>query len=165
MSGRVLVVSWNGGGNLPTATALAARLVRAGLEVAVMVGASPAVNASLERVLEAGAKLIEYQSLDPWPAGLRLEDNPRRFDDIRNGVAVAQDILFSCSELQARRLGGRLHERCRARRSRVSEAPHCSASPRALSSVRRFLGRHLCRHRRAGSNHSMQSGSSHVGLD
>ncbi len=93
MSSRALLVSWNGGGNFPPAVALAARLVEAGREVAVMADAAPASRASIERVSGAGAKLIEYQSLDPWPAGLSMEEDPGRFDEIRNGVAVAQDVL------------------------------------------------------------------------
>lgn len=93
MSGRVLIVSWNGGGNLPPALALAARLVDSGHEVAVMTDAAPADSSSIGRVASCGAKLLEYPSVEPWPPGLSLEDDPVRFDEIRNGVGVAWDVV------------------------------------------------------------------------
>jgi MGT family glycosyltransferase len=100
MSGRVLVVSWNGGGNFPPALALAARLVEAGREVAVMADAAPASSSSFERVAGVGAKLLEYLSLEPWPNGLSLEEDPGRFDEIRNGVTVAGDVLAAAEEFK-----------------------------------------------------------------
>jgi|SRR5579875_40023 len=98
-TGRVLLVSWDGGGNLPPALALAARLVRAGHEVAVMADGSPPRPAVAAAVAASGATLVPYPSMEPWPAGVSFEDDPARFDEVRNGVATAQDSLAVAEEM------------------------------------------------------------------
>lgn len=98
--GRVLIVSWGGGGNFPPAEALADRLVRCGHEVAVIADAAPADRSVVESVTSCGAQLFEYRSVEPWPAGLSLEEDPVRFDEMRNGVPTAKDILAAAVEFQ-----------------------------------------------------------------
>lgn len=63
--GRVLIVSWGGGGNFPPALALATRLVDAGHEVAVIADAEPTGRATIESVTDCGAKLLACPSVEP----------------------------------------------------------------------------------------------------
>lgn len=94
-SGHVLIVTWNGGGNFTPALALASRLVRAGHRVTVM-----ADEASANRVEATGAKLGPYPSVEPWPQGLVFEEDQARFDEMRNGVALAKDVLGAAKSIR-----------------------------------------------------------------
>jgi len=95
--GRFLIVSWNGGGNFPPALALAARLAQRGHRVAIMADAAPVPGKVASDVAAAGAELLEYPSLEPWPTGVSLDDDPARFDELRNGVATANDVLSAAA--------------------------------------------------------------------
>ncbi len=100
-AGRILVVSWGGGGNLTPALALAARLTRAGHEVVFLADAEPAGRSALhDGMTAAGATLRSYPSVEPWPDGVTLEDDPQRFDEIRNGLATGRDILAVAAEVE-----------------------------------------------------------------
>lgn len=87
-TGRILVATWNGGGNLPPALALASRLVNRGHRVALLADREVA-----QRAESVGAEFLAYTSVDPWPAGLVFEADPARFDEVRNGTGVAKDLL------------------------------------------------------------------------
>ncbi len=100
MGGRFLVVSWRGGGNFPPALALSSRLAGHGHEVAIMADAAPADASVVAQVASSGATLLEYPSLEPWPPGLAIEDDPVRFDESRNGVPTANDILAAARAIR-----------------------------------------------------------------
>jgi UDP:flavonoid glycosyltransferase YjiC (YdhE family) len=67
--GRVLILSWDGGGNTPSAYNLGARLVGRGHRVRMMGWDSMRVRAG-----SAGLEFTTYPSVAPWPADLRHED-------------------------------------------------------------------------------------------
>jgi len=96
----VLIVSWGGGGNFPPALALAARLVAAGHDVALLADAAPAERSVAEAVARSGAQLLEYRSVEPWPAGVSLEEDPARFHEMRNGLATAHDVLAAAAQFR-----------------------------------------------------------------
>jgi UDP:flavonoid glycosyltransferase YjiC (YdhE family) len=66
---RALILSWDGGGNTPSAFNLGARLVRHGHKVRMMGWASMQARAA-----SAGLEFTTYPSVDPWPADLRHEN-------------------------------------------------------------------------------------------
>jgi UDP:flavonoid glycosyltransferase YjiC (YdhE family) len=66
--GRFLIVSWDGGGNVPPAVNLAARLVDRGHQVRVL-----GWDTMAERVAAAGAEFATYPSVPPWPPDLGFE--------------------------------------------------------------------------------------------
>jgi MGT family glycosyltransferase len=65
-----------------------------------MADAAPAGPSIARRVAACGATLIEYASVGPWPLGVAFEDDPVRFDEVRNGVPIAKDILSVARELK-----------------------------------------------------------------
>jgi UDP:flavonoid glycosyltransferase YjiC (YdhE family) len=95
--GRVLVVSWDGGGNLTPALVLANRLTAAGHELAIMADLAPSTAA---RVTSTGARLVGYASAEPWPEGVSFEDHPARFAKMRNGVSTARDVVSAAADLR-----------------------------------------------------------------
>jgi hypothetical protein len=68
-SAKFLIVTWDGGGNVPPALNLGARLVHLGHRVRVLGWPSMAGRAAA-----AGVELATYPSVPPWPAGLAFED-------------------------------------------------------------------------------------------
>jgi hypothetical protein len=84
-SGRFLIVTWDGGGNLVPCLALGSRLLEAGHQVWVMADSTTA-----QRVADLGMTHMAYTSVEPWPERVAFEDDPERFEAIRNGVAVAK---------------------------------------------------------------------------
>ena len=84
----VLIVTWDGGGNVPPALALAERLAARGHRVRV---SGPA---SMDRAVTAtGATLVPYRTVRALPAGLRHEDNWPTIEAILNGPAMIDDLL------------------------------------------------------------------------
>ncbi len=94
--GRILIATWDGGGNTPSAFNLGARLVRQGHAVRLVGWESMAARAAV-----AGVEFTTYSSVPPWPAGLTLEDGwedrvlpallgPATKDDI---VSEARDFV------------------------------------------------------------------------
>jgi UDP:flavonoid glycosyltransferase YjiC (YdhE family) len=85
---RFLILSWDGGGNTPSAYNLGSRLVQRGHRVE-MVGwhamAAPAAAAGLE--------FTTYPSVPPWPAELRHEDGWQRVAEALFGAATRDDII------------------------------------------------------------------------
>jgi MGT family glycosyltransferase len=93
--GRFLIVTWDGGGNLPPVLALATRLVDAGHAVTIM-----ADRFSGDGAAACGAELVEFPSVGAWPPGRTFEDDPVRFEEIRNGVPIANDVLDAARDIQ-----------------------------------------------------------------
>jgi hypothetical protein len=75
---RVLIVSWDGGGNTPSAFNLGARLVRCGHRVRMMGWEAMAVRAAA-----GGLEFTTYPSVAPWPADRRHEDG---WDEVANAL-------------------------------------------------------------------------------
>ena len=86
--GGVLIVTWDGGGNVPPALALGARLSRAGHRVRVL-GPSTIARAAAR----SGLRWVPYRTVPPWPGGLRHEDDWERLMVILNGRPVIDDVL------------------------------------------------------------------------
>ena len=85
---RILVLSWDGGGNTPAAYNLGSRLARAGHRVRMM-----GWHAMAARAAEAGLEFATYPSVPPWPADLRHEDGWQRIELALFGADVEQDIV------------------------------------------------------------------------
>jgi MGT family glycosyltransferase len=83
-----LIVTWDGGGNVPPALALAARLSGRGHRVRV---SGPASLRSA--VITVGAELAPYRTVEALPSDLRHEENWPRVDAILNGQAMIDDLL------------------------------------------------------------------------
>jgi UDP:flavonoid glycosyltransferase YjiC (YdhE family) len=93
---RVLILSWDGGGNTPSAYNLGTRLVRRGHRVRMMGWhemARPAAAARLE--------FTTYPSVPPWPAQLRHEDGWDAVTDALFGSATRRDIVAQAEEFGA----------------------------------------------------------------
>jgi MGT family glycosyltransferase len=86
--GGVLIVTWDGGGNVPPALALAERLTARGHRVRVSGPSSMA-----EAVAATGAQLAPYRSVRPLTAGLNHESNWPIIEAILNGPAMVDDLL------------------------------------------------------------------------
>jgi UDP:flavonoid glycosyltransferase YjiC (YdhE family) len=88
-SGRFLIVSWAGGGNMPPALNLGARLVGQGHQVRLLGWESMAARAAA-----ANLEFAAYPSVPPWPAGVDLE---ARWDELAvpalHGSATRDDIV------------------------------------------------------------------------
>jgi UDP:flavonoid glycosyltransferase YjiC (YdhE family) len=67
--GRVLIISWDGGGNVPPALNLGARLGQLGHRVRLLGWESMKSAAAT-----AGLEFTAYPSMPPWPSGVRLQD-------------------------------------------------------------------------------------------
>lgn len=97
---RVLVLSWDGGGCVPPAINLAARLARRGHAVRLLGWPSMA-----DRVRAAGVDFAAYPSFTPW-----LEDAPaeetwdERMVPFLHGAATRQDIVAEARRFAADRL-------------------------------------------------------------
>jgi len=85
---RVLILSWDGGGNTPSAFNLGARLARRGHRVRMMGWESMRARAGV-----AGLEFSTYRSVTPWPAELRHEDGWDRIEVALFGAAVQADIV------------------------------------------------------------------------
>jgi UDP:flavonoid glycosyltransferase YjiC (YdhE family) len=84
---RVLILSWDGGGNTPSAFNLGARLVRRGHRVRMMGWASMAGRAAA-----AGLEFATYRSVPPWPPELRHEDGWDQIATALFGAGTEVDV-------------------------------------------------------------------------
>lgn len=85
---RYLILSWDGGGNTPSAFNLGSRLLRRGHRVKMMGWDAMAVRAAA-----AGVEFTSYPSVPPWPAGLRHEDGWERVSAALFGAATEDDVV------------------------------------------------------------------------
>jgi len=67
-AGRFLIVSWDGGGNVPPALNLGTRLVHLGHRVRVL-----GWESMKSRAATAGLEFTAYPSMPPWPSGVTLQ--------------------------------------------------------------------------------------------
>src|SRR5258708_11066170 len=86
-SRRVLIVTWEGGGNVPPAVALGQRLGMEGHRVTLL-GASSDVVANGETL-----KRVPFTSVPTLPPGQTFEENDGLFRDLLNGDGTASDIM------------------------------------------------------------------------
>jgi UDP:flavonoid glycosyltransferase YjiC (YdhE family) len=91
---RFLIVSWDGGGNVPPAIHLGARLVGAGHQVRLLGWDSMATRAAA-----AGVEFATYPSVPPWPRHLMFEDGwADRVLPALDGPATRDDILLEAKD-------------------------------------------------------------------
>lgn len=90
------MLSWDGGGNTPSAFNLGSRLVRRGHRVRMMGWESMRVRAGT-----AGLEFTTYRSVDPWPPELRHEDGWDRIAVALFGAAVEADIVAEAQSFGA----------------------------------------------------------------
>jgi UDP:flavonoid glycosyltransferase YjiC (YdhE family) len=87
--GRFLIVSWDGGGNTPSALNLGSRLVGEGHQVRLLGWESMAARAA-----SAGVEFATYPSVPSWPRGVDLET---KWDELvvpaLLGPATRDDVL------------------------------------------------------------------------
>jgi UDP:flavonoid glycosyltransferase YjiC (YdhE family) len=86
--GRFLIVTWEGGGNVPPAIALGYQLSRAGHDVRLLGPRSAAGEVSA-----AGLRFVPYASVPACPQDVGLEDDIGLFDTLLNGDGVVRDVL------------------------------------------------------------------------
>jgi len=86
--GQVLIVTWDGGGNVPPALALAGRLDALGHGVRV---SGP--ESMRARVEANGARLAPYRSLGELPTDVDLETIWERVDEVLNGRSAMDELL------------------------------------------------------------------------
>ena len=90
--GRFLIISWDGGGNVPPALNLGARLVHLGHRVRLLGWESMKSRAAI-----AGLEFTAYPSVPPWPSGVTLQQawkervipallGPGTRDDVRTEI-------------------------------------------------------------------------------
>lgn len=91
--GSFLIVTWDGGGNVPPAIALGARLVRAGHRVRLL---GPATVA--DAATGSGIEWVPYRSIPPWPEGLAHEDDWDGLMTILNGRPMIDDLVAAVRE-------------------------------------------------------------------
>src|SRR5580704_3644255 len=85
----VLIVTWDGGGNVPPALALGARLLSAGHRARVL-----GTRTIEQRVLAVGMTFSDFESVPPRPEGVAMDDMDFvLFDSMLNGAGVAQDVV------------------------------------------------------------------------
>jgi UDP:flavonoid glycosyltransferase YjiC (YdhE family) len=84
---RVLILSWDGGGNTPSAFNLGARLVRRGHRVRMMGWEAMAVRAAA-----SGLEFTTYPSVPPWPPDRRHEDGWEEIATALFGAATEADV-------------------------------------------------------------------------
>jgi UDP:flavonoid glycosyltransferase YjiC (YdhE family) len=82
------MVSWDGGGNTPSAYNLGSWLVGRGHRVRMM--GWPAMAAA---AAQAGLEFVAYPSVPPWPAELRHEDGWEQIEVALFGTATEHDIV------------------------------------------------------------------------
>jgi len=87
-AGRFLIVTWEGGGNVPPAIALGYQLNQVGHDVRLLgpYSAAREVNA-------AGLRFVPYASVPAWPDGVSLEDDISLFGTLLNGDGVVRDVV------------------------------------------------------------------------
>jgi UDP:flavonoid glycosyltransferase YjiC (YdhE family) len=92
--GRFLIISWDGGGNVPPAVALGRRLVGHGHQVSVL-----GPRSLQQRFEQAGCAFRPYTSVPEWDPsrGRALEDQPEVFLDLLCGERLANDVLGEVS--------------------------------------------------------------------
>jgi len=96
MTGRFLLVSWDGGGNTNPAYHLGSRLKLRGHEVTILGWPEMA-----DRANRAGLTFASYRSMPPWPAKVTLDEawaelaEPRLF-----GAQTKRDIIDAASAFQ-----------------------------------------------------------------
>jgi UDP:flavonoid glycosyltransferase YjiC (YdhE family) len=91
---RFLVVSWDGGGNTPSAFNLGARLAGRGHRVRLL-----GWESMTSRAAAAGVEFATYPSVPPWPAELALDDVwEERVLPILRGPDTRDDILAAADE-------------------------------------------------------------------
>jgi len=91
--GRVLIVTWDGGGNVPPALALATRLAAAGHAVRV---SGP--ESMRPRVEATGARLAPNRLVGALPTGVDLETVWDEVDAVLNGRAAMDDLELAIRE-------------------------------------------------------------------
>jgi UDP:flavonoid glycosyltransferase YjiC (YdhE family) len=106
-AGRFLIVSWDGGGNVPPALNLGARLAHLGHHVRLL-----GWESMKSRATTIGLEFTTYPSVPPWPSGVTLQQawkervipalfGPGTRDDIRTEIedfapdAVVVDCMIS----------------------------------------------------------------------
>ena len=91
-AGRFLIISWDGGGNVPPALNLGARLVHLGHRVRLL-----GWESMKSRAATAGLEFTTYPSVPPWPSGATLQQawkehvipalfGPGTRDDVRTEI-------------------------------------------------------------------------------
>jgi hypothetical protein len=86
---RFLILSWDGGGNVPPALGLGARLAQRGHKVRVV-----GWPAMAQRVVAAGVEFSTYASFPPWPEGVSMDDAwADRMMPFFHGSGTRDDIL------------------------------------------------------------------------
>jgi UDP:flavonoid glycosyltransferase YjiC (YdhE family) len=93
---RVLILSWDGGGNTPSAFNLGARLVRRGHRVRMMGWEAMAVRAAA-----SGLEFTTYPSVPPWPSGLRHEDGWAQVEEALFGAGTEADVAAEAASFRA----------------------------------------------------------------
>jgi UDP:flavonoid glycosyltransferase YjiC (YdhE family) len=86
-AGRFLIVTWEGGGNVPPAVALGYQLSRAGHDVRVLGPRSVGGGVSA-----AGLRFVPCPSVPAWPEDVVLEDDFSLLDTLLNGDGVVADV-------------------------------------------------------------------------
>ncbi|MCW2899544.1 MAG: glycosyltransferase [Streptosporangiaceae bacterium] len=84
---RILILSWDGGGNTPSAFNLGARLVRRGHRVRMLGWETMAVRAAA-----SGLEFTTYPSVPPWPAHRRHEDGWHEIQQALFSEATEADV-------------------------------------------------------------------------
>jgi UDP:flavonoid glycosyltransferase YjiC (YdhE family) len=90
---RLLILSWDGGGNTPSAFNLGARLVRRGHRVRMMGWEAMGVRAAA-----SGLEFTTYPSVPPWPPHRRHEDG---WDEVENALFGAGTEADVTAEIQS----------------------------------------------------------------
>ena len=93
---RVLILSWDGGGNTPSAFNLGSRLVRRGHRVRMLGWDTMAVRAAA-----AGLEFATYPSVAPWPAALRHEDGWERIEAALFSARTETDVVAEAESFGA----------------------------------------------------------------
>jgi UDP:flavonoid glycosyltransferase YjiC (YdhE family) len=93
---RILILSWDGGGNTPSAFNLGARLVRRGHRVRMMGWEAMAVRAAA-----SGLEFTAYPSVPPWPPDRRHEDGWDQVERALFGAATEADVATEAASFGA----------------------------------------------------------------
>lgn len=91
-TGNVLIVTWDGGGNVPPSLALGERLIGAGYRVRLL--GTPSIE---QRALAAGMTFSGFGSVPTLPEGAGFEDDSIVFDAMLNAPEVALDVVSTVS--------------------------------------------------------------------
>lgn len=86
--GTFLIVTWDGGGNVPPAIALGVRLMRAGHRARLLGPAAVAKAAT-----DSGLEWVPYRTVPAAPEGLPLDDDWDALMNLLNGRAVIEDVI------------------------------------------------------------------------